>query len=382
MNAFDAIFWMGCVWALIRVIKTGDPRWWLMFGASAGIGLENKESMVFLGFGVVVGLALVPERKLMFNRWFVLGGIVAVLIFMPTLVWQAMHHFPMYEELSNVKGSNKNAPVTLLSFLGAQVLLISPASFVVWISGLCFLVVSARGRKFRAIGLAYLVIYLMFVILKGKVYYIAPFFPVLLAAGAVQLESIDARGWRPAIRYALPALIVIVGMIAAPLAIPVLPVETFIRYQRALGVEVRTETRKTTDLPQTYADMFGWPEMTATVAKVYDSLPPDERARTAIFAQNYGEAAAIDFFGPRYGLPKAISGAMSYYIWGPGNRDANVLIAIGAGETTLKRLFASVEQVATVGTEYSMPDEHVPVYLCRNPKLPLKQVWPLAKAYR
>src|ERR1700693_711966 len=108
MNAFDAIFWMGCVWPLIRVIKTGDPRWWLLFGASAGIGLENKESMVFLGFGIVAGLALVPERKLMFNRWFLLGGIVAVLLFMPTLVWQAMHHFPMYEELTNVKGSSKN----------------------------------------------------------------------------------------------------------------------------------------------------------------------------------------------------------------------------------------------------------------------------------
>lgn len=138
MNVFDAIFWMGCVWALIRLIKTGDPRWWLLFGASAGLGLENKESMVFLGFGIVVGLAVVPERKLMFNRWFVFGGIVALLLFMPTLVWQAMHNFPMYEELSNVKGSTKNAPVTLLSFLGAQVLLLLPPSCVIWASGLYF----------------------------------------------------------------------------------------------------------------------------------------------------------------------------------------------------------------------------------------------------
>ncbi|MGA7871453.1 MAG: glycosyltransferase family 39 protein [Candidatus Binatus sp.] len=382
MNAFDPIFWMGCVWALIRLIKSGDPRWWLIFGASAGLGLENKESIVFLGFGIVAGLALVPERKLMFNRWFVLGGIVASLLFMPTLVWQAMHHFPMYEELTNVKASTKNAPMTLLSFFGAQTLLMSPPSVVLWVSGLYFLLVSARGHQFRTIGIAYLVIYVTFVLMKGKVYYIAPFFPVLLGAGAVQLESIAARGWRPAIRYALPAVILIVGLIVAPLAIPVLPVETFIRYQRALGIEVKTETRKTTDLPQNYADMFGWPEMTATVAKVYDSLPPDQLASTTIFAQNYGEAGAIDFFGPRYGLPKAISGHMSYYIWGPGNRDANVVIAIGAGEPTLKRLFASVEQVATTGTKYSMPDEHVPVYLCRNPKLSLKQMWPLAKVYR
>jgi Dolichyl-phosphate-mannose-protein mannosyltransferase len=128
------------------------------YGASAGLGLENKESMVFLGFGIVAGLALAPERKLMFNRWFLLGGIVAVLLFMPTLIWQAIHHFPMYEELTNVKASSKNAPVTLLSFFGAQILLLSPPSCAIWASGLYFFLVSARGRKFRAIGLAYLVI--------------------------------------------------------------------------------------------------------------------------------------------------------------------------------------------------------------------------------
>ena len=382
MNVFDAIFWMGCVWALIRLIKTGDPRWWLLFGASAGLGLENKESMVFLGFGLVVGLALVPERKLMFNRWFVLGGIVAILLFMPTLIWQAIHHFPMYEELSNVKASSKNAPVTLLSFMGAQVLLLLPPSCVVWISGLYFFLFSTRGREFRSIGLAYLVIDIAFVILKGKVYYITPFFPVLLGAGAVQLESIDARERRPAIRYALPAVIVIIGVISAPMTIPVLPVEAFIRYQRVLGVDVKTETRETADLPQTYADMFGWPEMTATVAKVYDSLPPDERKEAAIFAQNYGEAAAIDFFGPRYGLPKAVSGHMSYYVWGPRDWNGKVVITIGGRESALRRIFGSVEQVATVGTKYSMPDEHVPVYLCRNPKFPINQLWPLAKLYR
>ncbi len=382
MNAFDPIFWMGCVWALIRVIKTGDPRWWLMFGASAGLGLENKESMVFLGFGIVAGLALVPERKLIFNRWFVMGGIVAVLLFMPTLIWQAMHNFPMYEELTNVKASAKNAPVTLLSFLGAQVLLLLPPSCVIWASGLYFFLVSARGRKFRAIGIAFFVISLAFVILKGKAYYIAPFFPVLLAAGAVQLESIDARGWWPAIRYALPAVIVIVGVIIAPVTIPVLPVETFIRYQRVLGMNVRFETRKTAELPQTYADMFGWPEMAATVAKVYNSIPPNERAKTAIFASNYGEAAAIDFFGPRYGLPQAISGHMSYYLWGPRDWDGKVAIAIGVSETDLKRIFGSVDQAATLDTRYSMPDEQNPIYICRNPKLSIQHLWPLTKVYR
>jgi Dolichyl-phosphate-mannose-protein mannosyltransferase len=383
MNAFDPILWMGCVWALIRLIKTGDPRWWLMFGASAGLGLENKESMLFLGAGLIVGLMLTPERKLMFNRWLLIGAALAMLIFLPTLIWQAAHHFPMVEELANVKASDKNAPLSLLGFFRDEIQILLPPSLPIWLAGLYFFLISKRGRQFRALGTAYFVMYVAFVILKGKVYYIMPLFPVIFAAGAVQLESIDLRGWRPLIRYALPAAVLITGVVLAPLTLPVLPVQTFIRYQRFIGINsVRTETRKTTVLPQMYADMFGWPEMTATVAKVYASLPPAEQRETAIFGTNYGEAAAIDFFGPRYGLPHAISGHMSYYTWGPGERPVTTLIVIGSNEKSLKRIFGSVEQVATVGTQYSMPDEHVPVFLCRDPKLTIAEAWPLAKVYR
>lgn len=383
MNAFDPIFWMGCVWALIRLIKSGNPRWWLMFGASAGLGLENKESMLFLGFALIVGMALVPERRLMMTRWLLLGGALAMLIFLPTLIWQAAHHFPMLEELSNVKGSNKNASLGWLGFLGDEALIMLPPSLPIWVAGLYYFLIAERGRKFRAIGISYFVLYAAYVMLKGKIYYIAPFFPVLFAAGAVQLESIKARGWRPLVRYALPALVLITGMILAPMALPMLPIETFIRYQRLIGINgVRTETRKTTDLPQTYADMFGWPEMTVAVAKVYDDLPPVERSQTAIFGSNYGEAAAIDFFGPRYGLPNAVSGHMSYYTWGPGEHPANVLIVIGSREDELKRVFGSVEQVATVGTQYSMPDEHQPIFVCRDPKIALKDAWPLTKKFQ
>ncbi len=167
------------------------------------------------------------------------------------------------------------------------------------------------------------------------------------------------------------------------MTLPVLPVETFIKYQRALGfTKVNTETRETADLPQTYADMFGWPEMAATVVKVYWSLPPEERSEAAIYARNYGEAAAIDFFGPRYGLPKAISGHMSYYLWGPGERSGKVLITIGSGENGLKRAYGDVQKVATVGTRYSMPDERGAIFVCREPRMPMRELWPLTKVYR
>ena len=383
MNAFDPIFWMGCVWALIRIIKGGDPRWWLVFGVSAGFGLENKESIMFLGAALLIGIALTPQRNVLFNRWFLLGGLVALVIAMPTALWQLTHNMPMLEELSNVKGSSKNAPVTWLSFLGGQALLLLPVSIPIWASGLYFFFVGERGRKFRALGFAYLVLYAAFVMLKGKIYYLAPIYPVLFAAGGVQLESVSRALWRPVIRYALPAIVAIGGVAVAPMTLPVLPVETFIKYQSALSfTKVKTETRETADLPQTYADMFGWPEMAATVAKVYWSLPVDERKEAAIYARNYGEAAAIDFFGPRYGLPKAISGHMSYYLWGPRDHSGKVLITIGSGEEGLKRAYGSVVKAATIGTRYSMPDEHGLVFLCRDPKMPIQPMWPLTKVYQ
>jgi dolichyl-phosphate-mannose-protein mannosyltransferase len=383
MNAFDPIFWMGCVWALIRLIKTGDLRWWLVFGLAAGLGLENKESIVFLGAALLIGLALTPQREMLTSKWLWLGGLVALAIVTPTLIWQVTHGLPMYEELSNVKGSSKNAPVTMLSFLGGQLLLMSPFAAPIWISGLYYFLVSERGRELRAIGLAYLVILTAFVVLKGKIYYLAPIYPILFAAGGTQLERVSFEHWRRTIRYALPAVVALGGIALAPMTLPVLPVDTFIKYQRALKfTNVKTETRELADLPQTYADMFGWPEMVSTVSKVYWSLAPDERKEAAIYARNYGEAAAIDFFGPRYGLPKAISGHMAYYVWGPGNNSGKVLITVGSREEGLKRAFGRVEKVADVGTRYSMPDEHVPVFLCRDPKLPMSQLWELTKVYR
>ncbi|HKN09307.1 MAG TPA: glycosyltransferase, partial [Pseudomonadota bacterium] len=181
---------------------------------------------------------------------------------------------------------------------------------------------------------------------------------------------------------ALPAVVLIGGIIIAPNTLPVLPVDSFIHYEALLGIKPpKTETAALADLPQLYADMFGWVEMTATVARVYHSLTPEEQREAAIFAGDYGEAGAIDFFGPRYGLPKAVSGHMSYYIWGPPKHEVKVLIAINGEEKNYRKAFGRVDRVATVGTKYSMPPEHVPVFICRDPKVPLNQLWPQTKLY-
>lgn len=184
------------------------------------------------------------------------------------------------------------------------------------------------------------------------------------------------------VKFAYPTLLLVTGALLAPLTIPVLPPETYIRYAQATHLEQPSiETHRLGPLPQLFADQFGWPEMAATVARVYNSLPPDVRARTAIFAQNYGQAGAIDLFGPRYGLPPAISGHQSYFLWGPRNYTGDSMIVMDERPQRLAQLFTSFEKVATVYHPYSMPYEHFDVYYCRGLKWPLKDFWPRVKSW-
>ncbi|HYX41977.1 MAG TPA: hypothetical protein VE821_09790, partial [Pyrinomonadaceae bacterium] len=204
------------------------------------------------------------------------------------------------------------------------------------------------------------------------------------AAGAVGLERLTEVHWRKTIlRPATIVLLLTGGLILAPLTLPVLPVETYIRYAQRLGLaEIKTEKLRTGALPQHYADMFGWPELTATVADAFHRLPPEEQARCAIFGRNYGEAAAIDFFGPRYGLPKAISKHQNYWLWGPRNYTGECVLTVGEKLADVQQTFNQVEQVATFTHPYVMPYENnLPILLCHQPKASLQTIWPRIKCY-
>lgn len=380
MNAFEPLFWMGCAYLVIRIIKTGSPGLWLWFGLLAGLGLQNKHSMLFFGFGMIGGLLLTPQRKLLRSRNIWIAGLLAFLIFLPNLLWELHRGFPTMELLNNVQKSGRNVSLSPVNFLLQQILLLHPLAFPIWLAGLWHYLSSREGKPYRALGWAYLVMLASFLVLKGRVYYLAPAYPMLLAAGAVVLENWMAPP-RPAWRKpAFVSLLVLSGAVLAPFSLPVLPVETYIRYSDALGFgPPKIETHKMGKLPQLYADRFGWEEMAATVARVYHNLPPEERARTAIFGSNYGQAGAIDFFGPKYGLPKAIAAHQNYFYWGPRGYTGEIMIVLGDNRKNLEKWFAGVEEVAVVSHEYSMPYENFPVFLCRGLKQPLKQLWPKLK---
>ncbi len=379
MNAFEPLIWTGCAWCVVRAVRTGEPRYWLGFGVLAGVGMENKYSMAFFIIGVITGLVLSPERRFLRSRWMWIGGLAAFLIFLPNLLWLVRHDFPFLELMNNVRRSGRDIARGPVAFVLDQAMLVNPVLFPLWIGGLAWLMFNRAGRRYAVLGWAYLVMLILFIALKGKNYYLAPAYPMLLAAGAVAFEQLTSRrmAWS---RPVYLVLILAASAILAPLFAPILPVETYIRYQKALGLEPsKSENQANGPLPQYFADEFGWEEMTRAVAKVYFSLPPVERATAAIFANNYGQAGAIDFLGPKYGLPKAVSGHQNYWYWGPRDYTGETVIVLGSDGSGDREHFATVEAAGRAEHPYSRLDEHFDIFLCRRLNVNLQTLWPEVK---
>lgn len=382
MNAFDIMIWSAAVLIVVRLLSTGKSKLWLAFGLVAGLGLENKISVLFLGFGLTVGLILDRQWRELGSRWFWLGGTLALILFLPYLVWQAQHDWALLEFMSHAT-QFKNLPLTPVEFLSAQLLQLNPVAVPLALAGLVFYFLGPGGRPFRSLGWAVLAILGVMISQHAKPYYFAPAFPLLLAPGGVMMERLtERRGWRW-IRPLYPPLLVLSGLALVPLAKPVLPVEAFVRYQARLGMEPQTSERHELErLPQFFADRLGWRELAETVAEVYHALPAEDRQRACIFGQNYGQAGAIDLFGPELGLPSALSGHNTYWWWGPGECTGDVVVVIGGGREAAEEIFDRVELAATFTCQDCMPYEnHKPIWVCRGLRMPIEELWPRLRGY-
>jgi len=406
MNAFEPVLWMLCVAIALRIIRTGQQHLWLLFGLVAGIGILNKHSTLLFGFGFFLALVATRQRRLLQSVWIWAGALIAVALFLPNMLWEIHNHWPTPEILRNVD-QYKNAHVSWLGFIGQQALLIHPLATPICLAGLWYFLWSRQGREFRFLGWTYLFLLLQLLIFRGRIYYLAPAYPMLFAAGAVAIESWieirvrvpladsesqgatrrDNTGPRSAnrnwMKTAILAPLVVGGLIAAPLAIPILPLETAVAYANFWDVNrVRVEIQPSGKLPQFFADMMGWQQQVDVVAGVFQSLPADDRPKAAILTRNYGQAGAIEYFGPSYGLPRPISGHNNYYLWGPQQYTGEVVITVGIPIEKLQPLFNHIELAATIRNDYAIPEENnLPIYICRDPKMTLQKAWPSLKFY-
>jgi hypothetical protein len=383
MDAFDQLFWVFGTYILVIILKRDQPRLWLVFGLVAGLGLLTKLTMLYFGLAVFVSVLLTRTRTHLLTVWPWLGGAIASLFLLPYACWQISHGWPTLEFWSNY--GEKIDEASPLEFLVEQIVTMQPPTLPLWLAGLLYYLFSRDGRPYRALGWIYVMLFVLFMVQNARFYFLAPAYPMLFAAGAVVFERFLARrGWNwPKPAYV--AVLAISGIVVAPITVlPVLPVETLARVTGSAGGDagVQVETREVGQLPQNFADRFGWENLVATIAGAYEGLRPEERESACILTGNYGEAGAVDFFGPEYGLPGAISGHNSYFIWGPRGCSGEVVISVGVPSETLRGVFGEVRQVDTVRCRYCMPDEdNLPVYVCREPKLSFEEAWPRFEHY-
>jgi hypothetical protein len=399
-NCLEPNLWMGCAYFAILAIKRGDPRYWLWFGMVAGIGLEEKYSIAVFGLGMVAGLLLTAQRRVFLNPWIWLGGLAAFLIFLPNLLWNIHNQWPFVQLMHNIRADGRDIVLPLPQFFFQQMMLIDPITAPIWIRGLIAPFVSPALKPYRVLAWCYLVCFTVFFVLHGKNYYLSPIYPMLLAAGAVTIEAAlerrkiastttESAGTGPNRRLWLKPVIIILllasGAHLAPLVVPILSPGKFLAYLKYLPMKppVMEHGHERAPLPQWYADQFGWREIVDEAAVAWNRIPADERSSCGIFAQDYGQAGAVDFFGPRHGLPPALSGHQTYWLWGPRGYSGNCLIVLGDSRERLEELFEHVEYVGTsAGNPYALEQE-IAVYICRGAKFgTLEKVWPELKKWR
>lgn len=380
MNSFEPLFWMGSACLAMLIARQPRTGLWLALGALIGVGLLNKHSMAFFTLALVAGLLVSPQRRLLWDRRALYAALVALVIVSPHLLWQLTHGWPTVELLANAR-RYQHQPVTALQFIWGQMQVVHPLTFPLWVAGIYFLLADRRAAGVRFLGWAFVLQFFAFMWMQAKTYYLAPAYPMLFAAGGVVVEDLArTRRW---VAWATIVLLAIGGLITAPYTLPILPVAALPPYLRLLGIqEVRPETRAMGNVPQLFADMLAWEELVGEVANVYSRLPPAERRQAVLWGRDYGVAGAIDYLGEPYGLPKAISGAQNYYLWGPGEGSGEVMIAISFDRADLEPWFERVDLAGEVRCEYCMPDRQVQrIYVCRGLKMPLAAFWPLVKCW-
>jgi len=352
-----------------------DPRWWLGVGLALGVAFNSKYSAIFFGAALVAGAIVSGQGRRLVNHWFVLGALLGVALALPNAAWQLVHGLPMLELLRN-GAAGKNVVLSPPQFVLQQILILNPVLSLVWIAGLAW---SLMHRSLRWIGVAFLLLIILMIALHAKDYYPAAFYPILFAAGGCAIEAwtLRARWTRPLVA----GVLAVCGLILLPFAMPILPVGTFIAYQSAFHLKPHSrEHMELGVLPQDFGDMFGWPEMTGAIAAAYSSIPPDERSRVLIYTANYGEAAAIDFFGGGHRLPPATSHHNQYYLWGTRGYTARdpIVISINVSQSDMRKSFRSVRlENEYAGAPLAIPLERDdPILISTGLKRPLARAWP------
>ncbi len=370
----DQLWWLLGFFALIKLRNTGDARWWLVLGMGGGLGLLTKFSILFFGLAVLIGLLLTDRRSVFRGPWPWLAMVTALVIGLPSMVGQINLDFPVVGQMSDLREVQLQR-TTFGDFVMGQVLF--GPGFVLTVIGLVALVAHPILRQYRIAGCVSLAAFVVLAALKGKSYYVGPVYPMLYAAGAVTLQHVSRTWLRHAAQWSIAGLVVAYGLFTLPFGLPFLPPKPMARYAAATGITaaVTTNTGEILRLPQDYADMLGWRKQVEAVAAVYHAMPAEDQQRTVLYGANYGEAGALDLYGPGQGLPDVVGLAGSFYFFGPGERPGEVILFVGVPREALEELCPSLELAIRIRHEWTVEENDVPVFVCRGPTRTMQEVW-------
>jgi 4-amino-4-deoxy-L-arabinose transferase-like glycosyltransferase len=371
---FDFLWSVVIAYLVICLLKSDDPRWWIPIGAVIGLGMMTKYTMVMFVAGLVGGVLLTDARRYLRSPWLWGGAGLSLLIFFPNLIWQIQHNFISLEFLSSIHARDvaigRAEGYLVEQFLFCANLFVIP----LWVAGLIYYFKGEPGKRYRMIGWMYVIPFVIYLFTQGRSYYLAPAYPMLIAAGAVVWQ-----GWidRLSPQMALLASgitwtgIAIGAVTGAALALPIAPINS------PLWII-------TSEVHDTFTEQIGWPEFIETVADIYADLPEEEKARAGIFAAENDEAAALNLYGPQYGLPKAISGSDSFWLRGYGDPPPETLIIVGYEQAEVNSAFEQCELAGTITNQYGVENDlsNPPhVFICRGPRWPWPELWSKAKRY-
>ena len=390
-TSFEPFSWALTVYAVIRLVRTDDRRWWIAIAAALAFGLYGKYSIGLLAAALTAGLLLTRERRVLATPALLLAGLSVIVVLSPNLAWQAAHGWPMLEVMrgdifgrhafnSGWQFEYRRPLANAGAFFAEQLLFTNPLAAPIWIAGCVTLLRDASLSRMRFIAIAFLTMLIAAAALNAKGYYIAGIYTPLFCAGWVACE----RAWaqRAALRAAAAGIVLASALAFAPFTLPLVSPSVLIAYSQAIWITGRNGTPAHLVQPL-FADEFGWDGLTRRVAGFYRALPSAIRTRTAIFSDTYAGAAAIELYGPRYGLPQPISAQNNYYLWGTGTYDGSSVLAVGASQSAqLHALFRNVVLLGTFVDPYRWAIEGpTPIFLCTKPIAPLPALWPSLKWY-
>jgi dolichyl-phosphate-mannose-protein mannosyltransferase len=381
MNAFELLFWAALALVVLDLLEHDRRRDWILLGLVVGLGTLDKISVLVAGAAAGIVILAATRLRALRRPGPYLAVAIAAVIVAPHVVWQAQNGWPTREFMENAQRYKMTA-LGPIGFLRGVMMEMGPLMAPWLVAGLIGLLAAPALRRGRPLAWMTLASLAVFTFNRSKPYYAVASFPPVIAGLAVLVESATER--RARWLRALPVVFVVADFaLVAPFAIPLLSVDSFIAYQRALGMRPPSgERRDTGELPQFFADRFGWSELAGQVAEAVRSLPAQDRARCLIVADNYGEAAAINYYGRRYGIPRAVSQHNSYYLWGYEPKSPAVYVIVGDRRESLERGFTEVREIARTNAPHAMPDETgVPIWICRGLTIPMDQAWRRGKHY-